>query len=291
MKLIFSIFFSACLASEAAVTLDIRSGLITRVLTNGVATSEQAAPPTFSPDGGYHVGESITVTAASPDGATVYWTTNGTTPTTNSSSIASGGTVTAPVGSIKAIAWKNNGLTLVSEVSTSQVYSVPPSPGGSYTLKDSISDTGTTYQADVLNWYYLAFRWTASNSYTMRTNAIAVMTMGSPVKDYQVQVYSDSTGSIGSLLATSETRNGSTCPTSDGLWRFGGLSCSITSGTTYWTVLRMINGTGYELSANKVSVLLKLNSGYPAWRKSDDPAVSWTDDVSNLMLRFETWGD
>lgn len=166
---------------------------------------------------------------------------------------------------------------------------VPPATG--YTLKDSISDTGTTYTADMLNWYYFAFPWTASNSYTMRTNVIAAFTGGSPVKDYTLLVYSDNAGAPGTLLSggTSETRAGSTCPTSEGLWRFGGNSCVITSGQTYWTVVKMSTG-GYEGGGNIIKVLLKLNSGFANWKKSDD-AASWTDDVGNVMLRFETWGD
>ena len=166
------------------------------------------------------------------------------------------------------------------------------SGGTSYTLKDYVAGSGTTYSADMLNWYYYAFRWQASNSYTLRTNVISAYYAGGvPAKYYTNLVYSDSAGSVGTLLTggTSNARAGSTCPSSEGKWAFDGLSCSITSGNYYWTVIAMEQG-GYEAGGNIVKFLLLNEIGYPAWKKSDT-ASSWTDDIPNVRLRYETWGN
>ncbi len=61
--------------------------------------------PTFSPDGGTFYGSQTVTISSATTGATIYYTTDGSTPTTNSSSIASGGTVTIDSNcTLKAIA-------------------------------------------------------------------------------------------------------------------------------------------------------------------------------------------
>jgi alpha-tubulin suppressor-like RCC1 family protein len=68
-------------------------------------SGEPAEPPTFNPPGGsYATARAITLTSATP-GATIRYTTDGTTPTTSSASVASGGTVSVTRGvPLKAIA-------------------------------------------------------------------------------------------------------------------------------------------------------------------------------------------
>ena len=64
-----------------------------------------AEAPTFSPDGGTFYGSQTVTISSATTGATIYYTTDGSTPTTNSSSIASGGTVTIDSNcTLKAIA-------------------------------------------------------------------------------------------------------------------------------------------------------------------------------------------
>ncbi|MCA1800328.1 MAG: chitobiase/beta-hexosaminidase C-terminal domain-containing protein, partial [Actinobacteria bacterium] len=77
-------------------------------LTANYTTMATVATPTFNPDGGAHVGSSISVTVICDTvGVTIHYTTNGSDPTEASPTVASGGTVSVPVpGTLKAKAWK-----------------------------------------------------------------------------------------------------------------------------------------------------------------------------------------
>ncbi len=83
---------------------------------------------TVTPGGGYYPGgTTVTMTAAGADEpVSVYYTLNGTTPTSGSTKLASGGTVaiTQDQTTLKAIAIDNSGV--VSAVSTNVYYTVQP---------------------------------------------------------------------------------------------------------------------------------------------------------------------
>ena len=91
------------------------------------AGANQAATPTFSPVAGSYTGtQTITITSAS--GGTIYYTTDGTTPTHASSSIASGGTISlAASATVKAIASVSNN---VDSATGSAAYVINSSGGG-----------------------------------------------------------------------------------------------------------------------------------------------------------------
>jgi hypothetical protein len=70
------------------------------------------AVPSFNPDGGLHLGESVDVTVScATEGATIRYTTDGTEPTESSLEVVSGGVVSVPLpglqGVLKAKAWKD----------------------------------------------------------------------------------------------------------------------------------------------------------------------------------------
>jgi hypothetical protein len=68
------------------------------------AGANQAATPTFSPPGGFYTAPQ-TVTITCSNGGTIYYTTDGSTPTHSSSSIASGSSISVtPTKTVKAIA-------------------------------------------------------------------------------------------------------------------------------------------------------------------------------------------
>ena len=94
------------------------------------AGANQAATPTFSPVAGSYTGtQLITITSAS--GGTIYYTTDGTTPTHASSSIASGGTISlATSATVKAIASATN---FVDSAVGSAAYTITPAPSGGQT--------------------------------------------------------------------------------------------------------------------------------------------------------------
>jgi hypothetical protein len=74
---------------------------------SNATTLEQVATPTFDPDGGsFGSSQDVTVTC-STSGATIYYTTNGSTPTESDSTVASGSTVTVASSlTLKAKAFK-----------------------------------------------------------------------------------------------------------------------------------------------------------------------------------------
>ena len=113
------------------------------------AGANQAVSPTFSPIGGTYTGTQ-TVTITGPGGSTIYYTTDGSTPTRSSSSIASGGTISVATSqTVKAISSISNfadsqvtGATYVIQVATPLI-----SPnGGSFNLPQTVtlsdSDSG-----------------------------------------------------------------------------------------------------------------------------------------------------
>jgi hypothetical protein len=104
-------------------------GLYATTAIAGIQTSlwaagaNQAATPTFSPVAGSYTGtQNVTVTSAS--GGTIYYTTDGSTPTHASNSISSGGTVSVSASeTLKAIASVAN---FVDSAVGSAAYTITP---------------------------------------------------------------------------------------------------------------------------------------------------------------------
>lgn len=109
-----------------------QSVLSAATITLFAAGANQAATPTLSPPGGmFSSAQTVTITSAS--GGTIYYTTNGTTPTHASSSIASGGTISVSTAqTVKAIA-------SVADMADSLVGS------GTYTFSGGGSDLGPSF--------------------------------------------------------------------------------------------------------------------------------------------------
>lgn len=97
------------------------------------AGANQAASPTFSPNGGtFSSAQTVTITSAS--GGTIYYTTDGSTPTHSSSSISSGGTITVGTTStVKAIASATN---FVDSTTASASFTITIAPTGAYSVPD-----------------------------------------------------------------------------------------------------------------------------------------------------------
>ena len=106
-------------------------------------TTETCATPVFDPDGGtYTDAATVTITSAT-NGATIYYTTDGTTPTTNSSSISNGGSVVLYQScTLKAMAVLSGMEN--SAVATSQAYTInsgaTPGSGTVYRKVTSTAD-------------------------------------------------------------------------------------------------------------------------------------------------------
>ncbi len=81
------------------------TGITTTQVNLFAAGANQCATPTFSPVAGSYTGTQTVTVTSTTSGCTIYYTTNGTTPTESSSSIANGGTVSVASSlTLKAIA-------------------------------------------------------------------------------------------------------------------------------------------------------------------------------------------
>ncbi|MCH3916561.1 MAG: chitobiase/beta-hexosaminidase C-terminal domain-containing protein [Spirochaetia bacterium] len=119
--------------SKTVEAVAVKADLLDSEGASQVVTVSAVATPTFSPAGGTTFTSTQTVTMTSTSGATIYYTTDGTTPTTSSSHITSGGSITlSATTTVKAMAVKS-GMT-DSSIGTS----------GTYTLKITytVGETG-----------------------------------------------------------------------------------------------------------------------------------------------------
>ncbi len=122
---------------------------VSAVTTATLTIESQVAAPSFSPAGGTYTGtQTVTITTASP-GATIYYTTNGTTPTTASTRYTGPVTVSASQ-TLQAIAvasgYFDSNITSASYVIGSSVTSITLGSGfaaGTMTLNGSASINGT----------------------------------------------------------------------------------------------------------------------------------------------------
>jgi hypothetical protein len=138
-------------------------------------TTTEVATPTFSPAGGtYTSGQSVTLSDAT-SGATIYYTTNGTTPTTSSTQYA--GAITVSISTmIQAIATAS--ADSQSAVATA-TYTITPTAApptfspvaGAYTSAQSVILSDTTPGATI---YYTTNGTTPTASSTLYLGAISV---------------------------------------------------------------------------------------------------------------------
>ena len=124
-----------------------QSAVALYVEDDGSTPADACADPVFDPDGGVFTGSaSVTITSATED-ATIYYTTDGTDPVVNRSSIANGGTVElTESGTIKAMAVKSGMEN--SNIVTSQAYTINPAGGGGSGPFTLVTDVTTLEAGD-----------------------------------------------------------------------------------------------------------------------------------------------
>jgi len=137
------------------------------------------ATPTFSPAGGTYTSTQSVSISDSTSGATIYYTTNGNTPTT-SSTVYSGTISVSSTTTIKAIGAKNGDTTsgvasatyTINSGGGTTVATPTFSPaGGTYTSTQSVSISDSTSGATI---YYTTNGNTPTTSSTVYSGAIAV---------------------------------------------------------------------------------------------------------------------
>jgi len=182
-------------STETIKALATASGMTTSGTASGTYTIEsQVATPTFSPGAGsYSSAQTVTISTTSPAPTTIYYTTNGSTPT-SSSPVYSGPVTVSATGTLKAYATKSGYFD--SNVATA-AYTIGSTGGGGITFGNgftsgsmvlngnaaingtalALTTTNGTFQASSA-WYP-----TAVNIQNFTTDFSFQMSAGSPTAD------------------------------------------------------------------------------------------------------------
>ena len=162
-------------ASETLNAIAIASGYSSSTVATAAYTITITAAPTFSPAGGtYSSAQSVTISDATT-GATIYYTTNGTTPTT-SSTVYSGPISVSATETLSAIA-QYTGYSASSVTTATYTITLPAatptfSPAaGTYSSAQSVTISDTTTGATI---YYTTNGTTPTTSSTAYSGAISV---------------------------------------------------------------------------------------------------------------------
>ncbi len=177
-----SILYSSPITISTNTTIKaiaIKNGMINSAITSASysITIPQAAAPVFSPAGGAYTGaQTVTITSAT-NGASIYYTTNGTTPGASSTLYSSPINISTTT-TLKAIAVKNamadsTVSTAVYTINTAQQAAAPQfsPPAGTYTTIQNVSITSSTAGADI---YYTIDNSTPDASSTKYSSPIPV---------------------------------------------------------------------------------------------------------------------
>ena len=147
----------------------------------------------------------------------------------------------------------------------------------------SASTTVTAYGQRM----YQAFTLPSSGSWTVATIELKVRAVGSPSDSLRVRLYSDSSGSPGTLLETQDVL-GSALPTGTGIWTaitFANTT-AITYGTTYGIE---VSRTGANDPDDYYEVDIDTEAGYSGGLKVYDGAA-WQTPASAFDMLFRVLG-
>ncbi len=174
------------------------AGFVTSAVASGTYTIEiPAATPTFSPVGGTYASAQQVTISDSTSGASIFYTTNGTTPTTSSTAYTGAITVSATT-TIKAIASATGSLNSAVATATYTIETPAATPGfspaaGMYASAQQVTITDGTTGASI---YYTTNGTTPTTSSTHYTGAISVSTTTT------IKAIATATGSLTSAVAS-----------------------------------------------------------------------------------------
>ena len=174
---------------------------------------------------------------------------------------------------------------------------VPVAADGCATAKDG-DNTSATYTSsnqflgreDVI--LYLGDSFVAGSSYTVCAVEIQAYKVNSPTFLIKAAIFTDSSGSPGSLIGTaSGTLDTSTitATTTGEKYTLTGLSADVTSGTTYWVVLYYVSGP-HNYYVDYIDVLANAQGGGGHWVKRADATPTWANLTEYISLKFKTYG-
>jgi LysM repeat protein len=258
-----STVYSAPITVSATETLEaiaVETGYTNSTVGSAVYTITPVLPaPTFSPAAGsYSSSQSVTISDATA-GTTIYYTTNGTMPTT-SSTVYSGAITVSATETLEAIAAKT-GFT--NSAVTTAVYTIVPalpaptfSPAaGTYTTAQSVSISDATAGATI---YYTTNGTTPTTSSTAYSGPITVSATET------IEAIAVETGYSNSTVATAAYTIAPVLPTptfspSAGTYTTS-QSVTISDATTGTTIYYTTNGTTPTTSSTKYSSAITVSA-------------------------------
>jgi hypothetical protein len=223
-------------------------------------TAPTASAPTVSPAAGtYSTAQSVTLTS-STSGATIYYTTNGTTPTTSSTKYTAAISVTA-TETIEAIAvasgYTNSAVTsakyTITPVAATPTFSLA---AGSYTGTQSVTLADTTSGATI---YYTTNGTTPTASSTKYTAAISVTATETIEAIAVASGYTNSTVASAKYTITTATTATPAFSLAAGGY-IGTKSLTLSDTTTGATIYYTTNGTTPTTSSTKYSSAISVNA-------------------------------
>ena len=244
-------------ASSTLQAIAYESGLTNSAVASGVYTI-QCAAPTFNPAAGSYTSATVTISTAT-SGASIRYTTNGTTPSSTVGTVYSSPVAISATGTLQAIAYKT-GLT--NSAVTSGVYTI-------YIGTTTVGGTNTAITANEMR----GTRFQAGSAMTINHINLDIGTSVSG--NIQCAIYSDSSGVPGTLLkGTSALSNPGTG------WQTFTLTSSqaLTSGTYYWLLF---------WSAANYSVKNTTSSG-SSWYRSLTYGT-WPSSAGSGTTETRTW--
>ena len=226
------------------------TNFLTSAVASGTFTIETpAATPTFSPaPGTYATAQQVTL-ADTTAGASIFYTTNGSTPTTSSTKYTGAITVSATT-TIKAIATATNFLTSAVATGTYTIETPAATPTfnpapGTYTAAQQVTLADTTAGASI---FYTTNGSTPTTSSTKYTGAITVSSTTT------IKAIATATNFLTSAVATGAYTINPPPPTIDFAGGFSALNLAMNGAST-------INGTRLQLTSTARS---KVSTSYYA---------------------------
>ena len=252
--------YSSAVSITATSTLQAiayETGLSNSTVASGVYTI-QCAAPSFSPAAGTYTSATVTISTAT-SGASIRYTTNGTTPSSTVGTVYSSRWRSARAETLQAIAYKTG---LSNSTVTSGAYTI-------YIGSTTVGGTNTAITANEIR----GTRFQAGSAMTI--NHIDLNIGTSVSGNLQCAIYSDSSGKPGTfLMGTNALNNPGTG------WQTFTLTSSqaLTSGTYYWLVF---------WSAANYSVENTTSSG-SSWYRSLTYGT-WPSSAGSGSTETRTW--
>ena len=251
--------YSSAVSITATSTLQAiayKTGLSNSAVASGVYTI-QCAAPSFSPAAGTYTSATVTITTAT-SGASIRYTTNGTTPSSTVGTVYSSPVAISATGTLQAIAYKSGLANSTVSSGAYTIYLGTTTSGGTNTAITANEMRGTRFQAGS----------------AMTLNHINLDIGTSVSGNIQCAIYTDSSSLPGTLLkGTNALSNPGTG------WQTFTLTSSqaLTSGSYYWLLFWSAANYSVQNTASGSSWYRSLTYG------------SWPSSAGSGTTETRTW--